>query len=90
MNYYRMSNGQKVSKSTIDRKVREAKQKKLYDFLDEHNYYFCEDCNRSDVYPIDCSHDISVDQCQKTGHSELAWDIDNITLRCRKCHIKHD
>lgn len=90
MNHYRMSNGQKIAKSVIDRKVREAKQIKLYRFLDEHGFYFCEDCNRSDVFPIDCSHDISVDECQKTGRSELAFDVENIKLLCRACHQKKD
>ncbi len=90
MNSYRMSNGQKVAKSIIDRKVIEAKKKKLYQFMEEYGYYFCEICKSNSNYPIDCSHDISVDECQKTGRSELAWNVDNITLRCRKCHLKHD
>ncbi len=90
MNYYRKSNGHKVSKSTIDYRIRKAKSDKLEEFYEEHKYYFCEDCKKNDCVPIDCSHDLSVDQCQKQGMSEKAWDVDNITLRGRPCHVKHD
>jgi primosomal protein N' len=92
MNHFHTSDGERVAKSTIDYRVREAKKKKIELFLDEHGYIFCEECERnanSGVY-IDCSHDISVDECQKSGRCELAWDVDNITMRCRKCHNKHD
>ena len=98
-NSYKMSNGSRVLKTIIDRKVSEAKALKIQDMLDEHGYVFCEDdsngpiCGRnanSGVY-IDCSHEISVDQCQKNGESELAWDWqNNIKMRCRPCHQKHD
>lgn len=88
-NTYRMSNGERVLKSVINRKIRDAKIKKIEQFLDKHGYLFCEDCKTTQT-TIDCSHTISVDECQKTGKSELAWDIDNIKLRCRKCHQKHD
>ena len=92
MNHYRTSSGEKVAKSTIDYRVREAKKKKIYLMLDQYGYIFCEECgvNANSGVFIDCSHDISVDECQKTSHSELAWDINNITMRCRKCHNKHD
>ena len=89
-NSYKMTNGQRIAKITIDKNVRLAKQRKLKLFFDEHGFYFCEDCGRSDRKPIDCSHDISVDQCQKRGESELAWNVKNITLRCRPCHQKYD
>ena len=89
-NSYLMSNGQRIAKKTIDQKVRQAKATKIQQFFDLHGYYFCEDCSRSDRKPIDCSHNLSVDQCQKQGRSELAWDVENITLRCRVCHQKYD
>lgn len=89
MNTYHCSDGSRVNKSIIDRRVREAKIKKISQFLDEHGYIFCEECNTNQG-TIDCSHTISVDKCQKEGKSELAWSIDNIKLRCRKCHEKHD
>jgi len=87
---YKMSSGQRVSKSYIDTKVRRVKKEKLKEQLDEFSYNFCEDCGVSSGIYLDCSHDISVDKCQKNGTSELAWDIDNITIRCRNCHNKHD
>lgn len=85
-----MSNGERVLKTVIDSRVREAKAEKIQQMLDEHGYVFCEDCERNDCKPVDCSHDVSVDQCQKQGKSELAWDVNNITMRGRPCHRKHD
>ncbi len=90
MNYYKTSDGTKVSKSIIDSRIRKAKAEKLEQFYEEHEYYFCEDCKKNDCVPIDCSHDLSVDQCQKQGKTELAWDVGNLTLRGRNCHVKHD
>lgn len=90
MSSYKMSNGGRVKKSVLDRKVKEAKKLKLEEFLIKHGYFFCEDCKNNDCKPIDCSHDVSVDECQKSGRAELAWDINNITLRGRPCHNIHD
>lgn len=92
MNYYKCSNGERIAKSVIDYRVREAKKKKLADQFEEFGYNFCQEknCGASSGVYLDCSHDISVDKCQKSGRSELAWDIDNITIRCRKHHIEHD
>ena len=90
MNYYKLSDGSKLPKSTIDRKIRDAKKLKKDMFLLEHGFIFCEECKRSSGTRFDMSHDISVDECQKSGRSELAYDVNNITIRCRECHIKHD
>jgi hypothetical protein len=90
MNYYRCSNGDKIAKSVVDYRIRQAKQKKKDQFLDDHNYIYCEDCGRSSGVRIDTSHDISVDECQKTGRTELAWSVENLTYRCNFCHTKHD
>lgn len=90
MNHFRCSDGTKVSKAEIDKRVYKAKTEKVKRFREEHGYLFCEDCGRNDCLPIDCSHTISVDECQKSGRAEIAWDIDNIVLRGRKCHEKHD
>ena len=90
MNYYRTSQGERISKSIVDANIRKAKEQKLKEFITEHGYFFCEDCKRNDCKPIDCSHDISVKECQETGQTELAWDVNNITLRGRACHRKHD
>ena len=90
MNHYFTTSGERIKKSVVDRRVREAKQKKIDLFLEEHGYVFCEDCRQNNCVPVDCSHNKSVDWCQKNRCVELAWDIDNITLRGRKCHNKHD
>ncbi|PXX26257.1 hypothetical protein C7967_11518 [Thalassospira sp. 11-3] len=93
-NSYRMSNGERVLKSVVDRRVRQAKEQKVQNMLDEHGYIFCEEpgCgkNTNAGEPIDCSHDISVNDLQKMGKTELAYDVEMITMRCRTCHRIHD
>lgn len=95
MNHYWTSKGDRVSKSQIDKYIHQAKARKLDKHLSEYGYVFCEDCgvNSNAGLPIDISHDISVDQCQKDPKTplELAWDEkNNMKFRCRKCHQKHD
>lgn len=95
VNHYRTSTGDRVSKSEIDRRVREAKALKIQQQLDELGYNVCElmshgctpdeGCNR-----LDCSHIISVKECQERCYSELAWDVKNIQILGRKCHQKRD
>jgi hypothetical protein len=90
MGNYRTSSGEKVSQSVIDRRIREAKKQKIEIFLREHGFIFCEECKVSSGTYFDCSHDIPVQKCKEQGRTELAWDVDNITIRCRECHKKHD
>ena len=91
MTTYKTSSGERVKKSYIDRKVSKSKKEVLQDLLDEHGYNFCVKCGiNSNNEIIDCSHDISVDECQKSGRSELAWDKSNIKPTCRKCHNEKD
>ena len=90
MNTYKTSTGERLSKSVIDSRVRKAKKTKIQNMIISQGYIYCEDCGRSGGMPLDCSHDLSVDQCQKQGKSELAYDTNNITIRCRSCHQKHD
>lgn len=90
MGTFKTSTGERVSKSVIDRRVRDAKQKKIDLMIDKYGYVFCEECHRNDCKPVDCSHDKSVDWCQKNNCVELAWDVNNITMRGRPCHNKHD
>lgn len=91
MNHFRCTDGTKVTKIFIDGQIRKTKKRRLDKQLEDHGYNFCEDCkiNASSGVYIDCSHDISVNECQNTGRAELAWDGNNITIRCRKCHEKH-
>jgi 5-methylcytosine-specific restriction endonuclease McrA len=90
MNTYKTSSGERIKKSVIDRLVRSAKSQVLVNQINEHDYNFCEECKQSSGTYLDCSHTISVDQCQKQGKSELAWDISNLRVLCRNCHKKHD
>ncbi len=89
MNNFRTSLGETITKGKIDRNIRKAKEIKLRQFLNDNGFYFCEECKTSQGR-IDCSHNISVNECQNSGRSELAWDINNIKLRCVPCHNKLD
>lgn len=92
MKYYHTSTGERVSKSVVDRRVTEAKRLKIETMKDEFGYIFCEEChiNSSTGIPLDCSHNVSVNEAQKTGKTELSWAVNNITIRCRNCHHEHD
>ena len=91
MGTFSMSNGERVKKSVIDRRVKEAKKIVLDGQLEEYGYNFCIICgiNSSNAI-IDCAHVVSVDDCQKNGMAEVAWDLDNINPMCRECHRIHD
>jgi len=89
MNSYKDSNGNSIPKNVIDRRVRIAKQAKINGQKNEHGFNFCEQCDLSSGTYLDCSHDISVDDCQKSGRAELAYDVNNITILCRQCHENH-
>jgi len=90
MNYFKTSTGERVSKSVIDRKVRQAKEAKLEKQFLEDGYNHCEECGQSTGTYLDCSHVISVKESQEMGRSELAWDENNIKILCRRCHQKKD
>lgn len=90
MNTYPISNGERVKKSVLDRKVHEAKAIVLQNQLDEHGYNFCTTCERNDCKPVTCAHIVSVKECQESGRSELAWDIKNIIPEGLGCHQKRD
>lgn len=89
MNTYKTSSGDKVKKSTIDLKIRNSKKLYLENFLDSNDYYFCQDCKTTSSH-LGCSHIISVNECQKSGKTEIAWDIKNYELLCHKCHDQHE
>ncbi len=95
MNHYKCSDGTRVSKSEIDKRVWETKRQKLEDQFNCFGYNFCEKatiyCEMSEeCHILDCSHNVSVKVCQELGQSELAWDLRNITILERKCHRIHD
>lgn len=91
MNHYTDSEGNKRSKSEIDRLVREAKIRRLKLQRDTEDYNFCESCGASSGH-LSVSHKVSVDDCQKRKEFalELAWDIDNLQVLCLPCHKKYD
>jgi len=86
MNYYRKSNGDRISKSEIDSKVRKAKAEKLEEQREEYGYNFCDTCSKSSGTFLDCAHVESVKSCQENGRSEKAYDKGNIKILCRECH----
>lgn len=90
MGTYSTSTGERLTKSVIDRRIREAKAKLIDQQLLEYGYNFCVDCLASSGVRLDCSHEISVDECQKSGRAELAYDVNNMKIRCRTCHQKKD
>ena len=90
MNYYYTSNGERLKKSVVDSRIRSAKKQKLFNQIEEFGYNFCEVCKKSSGVILDCSHDISVKKCQEERKTELAWSVENITIRCRLCHQKKD
>jgi 5-methylcytosine-specific restriction endonuclease McrA len=91
MNTYGTDTGERFTTPQIDRKVTKAKAEKIAGFIDEHSYVFCEECgvNASNTY-IDCSHNISLKEAKETGQAQLCWDVENVTLLCRRCHQKKD
>ena len=90
INTYSDSFGNRWTSTQIELKINQAKEEKIQSFIDEHGYIFCEDCNVSNSFKFDCSHEISVKEAKELGQVELAWDVLNIKLRCRHCHNNHD
>jgi len=90
MNSYKTSTGERIKQSTIDRKIRKAKALKLYQQKEDEGYNFCEVCGVTSGTYLDCSHIVSVRECKASGKSELAWDVNNITILCRQHHKNKD
>ena len=86
MNTYECSDGSRLKQSVIERLITKAKAQKVRQQFDEHGYNFCEDCKISSGTYIDCSHDVSVKKAKETSKTELCFDVNNITMLCRKCH----
>jgi predicted nucleic acid-binding Zn finger protein len=80
MNHFYTSEDERVSKSVIDSRVRDAKSNALSEQFWEFGYNFCTDC-LSSAGRLDCSHTISVDEAQKTRRTELS-------LGCREYKSK--
>lgn len=89
-NTYSTSDGERLTTSQIDAKIRKAKELKLKLQFLEHSYNFCETCKRNDCKPITNAHIISVKEAKETGKAELCWDLDNLVIEGIKCHQKRD
>lgn len=92
MSAYRCSDGTILQKRTIDNRVEKAKNE--YTELISHIFHIdpnnicCERCNVNNrlATGVSRSHIISVDYCQRTGRSELAYDILNFEHLCLEDH----
>lgn len=88
---YRLSDGERISKETRDKRIREAKIRKA---MQIDNPMFCESLGRnlleSDIKEgnskIDYSHTISVRDCCNMGKSELCYATENLVQESRKWH----
>jgi len=91
MNHYFTSEGERVSQSQIDSRIRKAKAHALENQFIEHGYNFCEDCGHNGSGTrLDCSHDYPVGRAKAEGKTEQAWNVKNIVIRCRGCHARLD
>ena len=82
---FKTSTGERLSKTTIDNRIRQAKA--TFKALKEsEGINYCEGCGTNQDR-IDCSHIVSVNDCQNDGMAEFAFDIRNLSFDCRsKCH----
>ena len=90
MTRYKLSDGTYINKSVLDARISQAKVEKLRHHLDKYDYYFCTTCKQNDCKPIDVAHIKSVNDCQKDGCAEMAYNLDNLVIEGRKCHEKRD
>jgi hypothetical protein len=91
-NTYQTSTRERVSKSTIDSRTKAAKRRLLDNQMLEFGFNFCTEvgCGASSGVYLDCAHIISVKECQESGRAELAWDVNNMKVKCRKHHQEQD
>jgi hypothetical protein len=99
MNTYKLSDGTRMTKSEIDRRVKQAKKQAIENQLNEFGYNFCQECvsyglpgsaNEMELRTLDCSHKKSVKECQESGQSEISFDVSNIDILCRFHHKLRD
>tara|TARA_R110000851_G_scaffold164436_1_gene308742 strand:- start:40 stop:327 length:288 start_codon:yes stop_codon:yes gene_type:complete len=86
---YYLTDGSKMDKKTIDRKITKAKKEYRQERYLE-GLSFCEHCGLSKSEAYDISHVISVNDCQREQKTELSWLSSNLELLCRSCHLKHE
>ncbi len=87
---YSDSQGNRYTTEQINRKSDTSAKLLLELQFIEHGYNFCTKCMRNDCKPIDVSHTISRKQAKENGCVELIWDLDNLEILGRSCHLKKD
>lgn len=90
INTFQCTNGARVSKGVINRNIRKAKEIKVREFKNDNGFIRCEFTDQSSGTYIDIMHIISVDECQKTGQTELSWCQSNLRFGTRAIHNNHD
>lgn len=81
-NTYSTSNGERLTTSQIDTRVKKAKGLLIEKQFIDLGYNVCTECFRNDCKPLDCSHNISVKEAKETGRAELCFDINNMEVLC--------
>lgn len=91
-NTYSTTTGERLNRQQIETRIRKAKGLLIDQQLLHYGYNFCQSCgiNQNAGIPLDCSHTVSVKECLETGKAELAFDVDNMRVLCRRCHNEHD
>ena len=88
MGTFRLSNGKRIKKSVLDDRIKKAKEEYSENFITEHGYIFCERCRDNSCKGVSRSHIISVNECQNSSRSELAYDLDNLEHLGIKEHME--
>lgn len=80
--------GDRIDSTTLEKRIRVAKQKFIAELQDLGMVARCmaKGHNVQDER-LDCSHIISVDRCKKMGKAELAYDTSNLQLESRSEHL---
>ncbi len=87
---YSDSQGNRYTTEQINRKSDTSAKLLLELQFIELGYNVCTKCMRNDCKPIDVSHTISRKQAKEDGCVELIWDLDNLEILGRSCHLKKD
>lgn len=80
MNYYKCSDGSKVSEATIQKKLSDS-YKETYTFNPKP---YCMGCGKQ---AIESSHILAKAYVKSIGKTELIWNPENVFPSCRNCHM---
>lgn len=86
MGSFKTSEGERLTKTFIDGQIRKAKTAFARQ-RERDGIMYCESCGTTNER-LDCSHIISVNDCQNDGRCEVAYDVDNMQRECRGCHME--